>query len=1147
MANLDTGVDGTHPALASRWRGANGAHPWQECWLDLYNGDTEFPEAALVNEGAHGTHVMGTMTGLGATTGDSIGVAWGAQWIASNAIASSDGDQANNVIITAFQWFADPDGNPETIDDVPDVVQNSWGVSPQEPGYEPCDSLWWGAIDNCEAAGVVVTFSAGNSGPVNGSIIVPADRATSATNTFSIGAIDASHGSFPFPLAGFSSRGPSRCAGAPENVIKPEVVAPGVDVYSCVPGGAYQGNWSGTSMAGPHAAGIVALIRQANPDLDVESIKQILLDTARPEGSGEDNNDYGHGLVDAFAAVEKALGSYGQISGTVVDASWNDAPLAGAEVVLLDTRYRFQADANGAYHGAAPAVAYRAVASLFGIRPDTAEVEIPAGQHASLDFSLLDDLGPALAPLAIPGASTDTLGPYPVRVGARDPSTVASVQLIYRTGEGSWTALPMAADSGRFTAALPGGGVGTEMEYYIRAVDGPGNVSTLPAASPDSAFALLVLRDVYHTSFEDPDPGWQVGEPGDRATSGIWVRARPVATYDPQDHHIVQPGSDHDGGGYCYVTGSAPADTTVGANDVDGGCTTLRSGLFRLAGQQDAYVSYARWFGEGPPPQDDTLHIDVSSDAGAHWTALERVAQPDTVWHVVTLHLNDFVSLTDSVCFRVQACDLGTRSIVEAALDDFSVSAYTPNTFGQITGRVTNASWKDAPLTGGEVTLLGSPYHFPVDAWGHYLGAAPAASYRVVANLFGVRPDTAEVQIPPRDRVQLDFSLKDERGPALTPVVIPGTSVDTLGSYPVQVIARDPSDVASVQLVYRKKGGSWTSLPMSADSGRYNGGLPGSPPGTTMEYYIRAADNPGNVSTLGGASPDSAFSFEVMRNVYRTSFETPETTWQVGETDDQATSGIWVRARPIGAYYLGRLVRPADDHDGGGYCYVTGNAPSDTARGVSNVDDGCTTLRTPLFPLAGQQDAYVSYARWFGEGPQPRDDVLRIDVSSDAGAHWIGLERVEQPDTSWHVANIRINDYVQLTDQVCFRFRACDLGAPSMVEAALDDFGVTSFLPLPAPQSMPDRTRFLGGQPNPGRDGAVLRFDLQQDAPVKISIYNAGGRLVRSLDLGELAARSYRIPWDGRDAAGRQVPSGVYYCRFRAGAVREQRSVVILR
>jgi subtilisin family serine protease len=84
------------------------------------------------------------------------------------------------------------------------------------------------------------------------------------------------------------------------------VVAPGVDTYSAVPGGGYEG-WSGSAMAGPHVAGVVALMRAADPDADVDTIKQILMDTATDLGPAGEDDAYGHGFLNAYDAVVAVL------------------------------------------------------------------------------------------------------------------------------------------------------------------------------------------------------------------------------------------------------------------------------------------------------------------------------------------------------------------------------------------------------------------------------------------------------------------------------------------------------------------------------------------------------------------------------------------------------------------------------------------------------------------------------------------------------------------------------------------------------------------------------------------------------------------------------------------------------------------------
>ena len=298
IGGLDTGVDGTHPALTSRWRGRT--EPWQECWHDALGYGSTSP----VDYYGHGTHTMGTMCGVNPATGDTVGVAYDALWIADNSIDQSVGSEFDNDVLAAFQWFTDPDGNPATTDDVPDVVQNSWGIDSRfTGGYSDCDYRWQAVIDNCEAAGVVVIFSAGNEGPSAQTCRSPGTICDTPTTNFAVGAVDAESYSWPYPIASFSSRGPSDCDGV---TIKPEVSAPGVNVYSTYPGGGYT-LMSGTSMAGPHVSGVVALMRQANPEVDVTTIKSTLMSTARDEGTVGEDNSYGWGCIDAYAAVQAVL------------------------------------------------------------------------------------------------------------------------------------------------------------------------------------------------------------------------------------------------------------------------------------------------------------------------------------------------------------------------------------------------------------------------------------------------------------------------------------------------------------------------------------------------------------------------------------------------------------------------------------------------------------------------------------------------------------------------------------------------------------------------------------------------------------------------------------------------------------------------
>jgi subtilisin family serine protease len=325
VGNLDTGVNASHPALASRWRGLTA--PWQECWRDPVNFTS-----APTDPVNHGTATMGTITGREVDGADTTwtGCAPGALWIADNAINQGVGPAFENDIVDAFQWFADPDGDPETMEDLPDVVSNNWGVSVGF-GYPQCYDFWNAVIQNCEAAGPVITWAAGAEGP-SGILRSPAIFSLSAEQIFAVGSVDASnYPNAPYPLASWSTHGPTPCTPAIPDNIKPEIVSPAIDIVTCSGSSGYT-SYSGASFAEAHVAGIVALMRQACPDCDYITIKQALMTTAVDEGAIGEDNLYGHGFVDAYAAVLAVLPVIDDLtihpSGNDIVLRWSAAPYA---------------------------------------------------------------------------------------------------------------------------------------------------------------------------------------------------------------------------------------------------------------------------------------------------------------------------------------------------------------------------------------------------------------------------------------------------------------------------------------------------------------------------------------------------------------------------------------------------------------------------------------------------------------------------------------------------------------------------------------------------------------------------------------------------------------------------------------------------
>ncbi len=287
LMNIDTGVDYLHPQLNARWRGQHV--PTNQAWFDP-SGSTSPSDCD-----DHGTHTMGTM--VGRTNGDTVGIAVDAEWIAAKTICSSP-HTSNSV--AAFQWALNPDGNPSTINDMPDAISNSW--------YDPdvsdeCNGIYKQTLDAMEAAGIAIVFSAGNSGPNASTITKPKNINTDEVNVFCVANIDGSvylQGNTN-PIASSSSRGPSTCGGTGSLLIKPEVSAPGTNVRSSVRNGGYS-YFTGTSMASPHVAGAIALLKQAFPTLTGKQIKLALYNTAKDLGAAGEDNNYGKGLIDCYAA-----------------------------------------------------------------------------------------------------------------------------------------------------------------------------------------------------------------------------------------------------------------------------------------------------------------------------------------------------------------------------------------------------------------------------------------------------------------------------------------------------------------------------------------------------------------------------------------------------------------------------------------------------------------------------------------------------------------------------------------------------------------------------------------------------------------------------------------------------------------------------
>jgi len=295
VGQSDSGVQADHPELADSYRGANLGD--NAAWFDPW-----FDTTAPIDRGGHGTHTLGTILG------NRTGIAPDAQWIACVNLARNLANPAYYLDCMQFNFAPFPIGGDPFKDSKPaagaHVLNNSWGC----PEIEGCDAtVFQPAVAALRFAGVFVVASAGNDGPACGSLNDPPPI---YAEVFSVGAIDAGGN-----LAQFSSIGP--VTSDQSGRIKPDLLAPGVNILSSLPNSTYGSN-SGTSMAGPHVVGAVALLWSANPDLigNIDLTEQYLIEAASPyQGAlsscpgadGFPSTAYGYGILNIYEAVRLAM------------------------------------------------------------------------------------------------------------------------------------------------------------------------------------------------------------------------------------------------------------------------------------------------------------------------------------------------------------------------------------------------------------------------------------------------------------------------------------------------------------------------------------------------------------------------------------------------------------------------------------------------------------------------------------------------------------------------------------------------------------------------------------------------------------------------------------------------------------------------
>lgn len=580
IAGIDTGVQFDHPALVEQYRGNNGDGTFTHDY-NFYDVAEKCGATIACDTHGHGTHTMGTMVGSDGGN-NQIGVAPGATWIATNGCCDSD-----FTLLSSGEWIIAPtDSNGQNPDPskAADIVNNSWGttIPTYDPFYEEIVAAWI-------AAGIFPAFSNGNSGP-------------GCDTTGSPGLYDNSYSSGAFDINGniasFSGRGP----GLDGNV-KPNIAAPGVNTRSAMPGSGY-GSMSGTSMASPHTAGVVGLMWSASPALrgDVAATMEILNGTAidtedlQCGGTAENNNVFGEGKLDAFAAVSASpMDGVGSLAGSVT----SDGSAVGGVAINADSAdfsRSTTSNAAGEYSfGSLLPGEYTVTAAKFGYLPSTVTITVVEDEVATADFDL--ELAPAGN---VTGVVSDGSGQgYPL---------YAKV-----TADGTGVSTFTDPVSGAYALNLPEGDYSLTIEsVYPGYVIGQADVSTGTAADVALTVDVACTAAGYELDFGNL-PGVE-GFDGTEAPEG-WTVVNNGTAEDGWRFDNPKSRNNQTGGEGNFATADSDAAGS-GHGVID---TELISPVYDLTQMSTAGLSFASDFND---LGDSEAAVLISVDGGETWDEL---------------------------------------------------------------------------------------------------------------------------------------------------------------------------------------------------------------------------------------------------------------------------------------------------------------------------------------------------------------------------------------------------------------------------------------------------------------------------------------------------------------------------------------------
>jgi subtilisin family serine protease len=719
---IDDGVFYRHEAVVSQYRGNLGSAGFNHDYNWYAPTDLNSEPNGSQGEG-HGTHVTGAIVGDNRASDPSqrqrVGMAPGAKWIACLGLPIKGSEFALPACGEFMLAPTKTDGSAPDPDRRPQIVNNSWGSTLCNGS---ADDFYRDIVEAWVAAGIFPVFAAGNAS--NCGLPEPPGLST-VTSPASLGSAFAvgSSGNHDGHYATHSLWGPSldASAGLPNYpdprgypTLKPQVVAPGVDILSAIDGGNGYATMTGTSMSAPHISGLVALMLEAGECLrgDYATLGGLIMQSARPidyASGGEPppglgnlpNYATGWGEIDAPHAVDAAAhacGPQGFIRGVVKSSS--GTPIAGATVeIFVDEAvrvYQATSDSDGSYVRRVPVntgSGYSVRVSAYGYLPaNEAGVLVTADETTRHDVELA-----TAATYKINGRVTDAatgwalhakveISGYPNGPIWTDPTTGSySVRL----PEGRAYRLSVVSDVGGYQSAsreLASISAGGAQDFALAA-------DPVACMAPGYAYASTLLNEGFENNGANLPGGWS------RSSSGLgWLFGDSAAL---SGSILVIPAHGH----------FAATNDELGAGggwDNDGSVDYLQLPTLNLSTLANPVLRYRSYFIDAG----GRAHVEASTDGGATWSALGTPKLTNGVegWTDETVSLASIAASAARVRFH---SDDGTANGSGAlaggwAVDDVAIqgACAAPAHGGLVIGHVRDAN-TGAGLNGAVVSANG--------------------------------------------------------------------------------------------------------------------------------------------------------------------------------------------------------------------------------------------------------------------------------------------------------------------------------------------------------------------------------------------------------------------------------------------------------